>query len=84
MKLWNTRLSFLIVLIFLLARFHFSSGGCKLASTTAMEEFQKGFKRLRFDSKRTLPAVSTGEKYKKIYGVSLKKTPGGPNPLHNK
>ncbi|KAG2302742.1 hypothetical protein Bca4012_061070 [Brassica carinata] len=79
MKLWNTRLSFLIILIFIFAGFHFSSGGRKLPSTTAME-FEEQFRRLRFHSERMLP----GEKNKQIYGVSLKKTPGGPNPLHNK
>ncbi|KAJ0265727.1 CLAVATA3/ESR [Hirschfeldia incana] len=84
MKLWSTRLSLLIIVVFIFARLHFSSGGRKLPSTTAMEEFQERFRRLRFHSERMLPPVSTGKKYKQIYGDSLKKTPGGPNPLHNK
>lgn len=84
MKLWNTRLSFIIIVIVIFAGLHFSSGGRKLPSTTAMEEFQERFRRFRFHSERMLPTVSTGEKYKQIYGVSLKKIPGGPNPLHNK
>ncbi|CAN6856623.1 unnamed protein product [Brassica oleracea] len=84
MKLWNTRISFTIIVIVIFAGLHFSSGGRELPSTTAMEEFQERFRRFRFHRERVLPTVSTGEKYKQIYGVSLKKIPGGPNPLHNK
>ncbi|CAN7090733.1 unnamed protein product [Brassica rapa subsp. narinosa] len=84
MKLWNTRLSFIIIVIVIFPGLHFSSGGRKLPSTTAMKEFQERFRQLRFHSERMLRTVSPGEKYKQIYGVSLKKIPGGPNPLHNK
>ncbi|KAJ4877308.1 Uncharacterized protein Rs2_42326 [Raphanus sativus] len=68
MKLWNTRLSFLIIVIFIFVGLHFSSEGRRLPSTTSMEEFQERFRQLR--------TISTGEKYKQIYRVSLKKIPG--------
>ncbi|KAF8050759.1 hypothetical protein N665_1889s0001 [Sinapis alba] len=84
MKFWNTRLAFLIIVIFIFAWLHFSLGSRKLPSTTVMEEFQERFRLLRFHKEKMLPTVSTCEKYKQIYGVSLKKIPSGPNPLHNK
>lgn len=84
MKPWSQRLSFLIVVIFFFAGLHFSSGGRKLPSKTAMEKFHEQFRRLRPDGERMLSEVSAGEKYDQIYGVSVREVPGGPNPLHNK
>ncbi|KAL1212229.1 CLAVATA3/ESR (CLE)-related protein 14 [Cardamine amara subsp. amara] len=80
MRFWSQRLSFLIFMIFLFSGIHFSSGGRKLPSTTAMEEFR----RLSFDGERMLLDVNAGEKYDRIYGVSAREVPEGPNPLHNK
>ncbi|AEE34075.1 CLAVATA3/ESR (CLE)-related protein 14 [Arabidopsis thaliana] len=80
MKVWSQRLSFLIVMIFILAGLHSSSAGRKLPSMTTTEEFQ----RLSFDGKRILSEVTADKKYDRIYGASARLVPKGPNPLHNK
>ncbi|ESQ29049.1 hypothetical protein EUTSA_v10023782mg [Eutrema salsugineum] len=84
MKLWSQRLSFLMVMVLFLAGLDFSSAIRKLPSMTATEMFHEEFRRLRFDGERMLSEVSAGEKYDQIYGVSVRKVPAGPNPLHNK
>ncbi|CAA7038999.1 unnamed protein product [Microthlaspi erraticum] len=84
MKLWSQRLSFLIIVIFLFAGLRLSAGGRRLPSTTTAEAFHEQLWRSRFDGGRSLPEVSSREKYNQIYGVSLRLVPEGPNPLHNK
>ncbi|XP_006303043.2 CLAVATA3/ESR (CLE)-related protein 14 [Capsella rubella] len=82
MKMLSQRLSFLIVMIFILSGLGFSSAGRKFPSMTTIEEFQ----RLSFEDKRKLSEVSAAErkKYDRIYGASARLVPKGPNPLHNK
>ncbi|CAN7090515.1 hypothetical protein BRARA_I01221 [Brassica rapa] len=85
MKLWSSRLSFLILVIFFFARLHISSDARKLPNImTATEEFQEQFRQLRFEGERMLSERKTGKKNDQIYGVSVREVPDGPNPLHNK
>ncbi|XP_019085748.1 PREDICTED: CLAVATA3/ESR (CLE)-related protein 2-like [Camelina sativa] len=80
MKILSQRLSFLIVMIFLFSELTSYSASRKLPTMTATEEFQRS----SFDGKRMLSKVSAAEKYDRIYGVSARLVPHGPNPLHNK
>ncbi|CAH8357606.1 unnamed protein product [Eruca vesicaria subsp. sativa] len=84
MKLWSSRLSFLVLVIIFFAGRHLSSDARKLPSMTVTEEFQEQFRQLRYDGERMLSEVRTGEKNDQIYGVSVREVPEGPNPLHNK
>lgn len=84
MKLWSSRLSFILVVIFFFAGLHISSDARKLPSMTAVEEFKEQFRQARFDGERILSEGNTGKKNDQIYGVSVREVPDGPNPLHNK
>lgn len=70
-------------MIFLFSGLHLSYGSRKLPSMTATEELQQ----LSFDGKRMLSEMSASERYEsyeRIYGVSAREVPDGPNPLHNR
>ncbi|KAF8100951.1 hypothetical protein N665_0213s0016 [Sinapis alba] len=84
MKLWSSKLSFLIIVIFFFAGLHISSDARKLPNMMATEKFQEQFRRQGFYGERMISEEKTGEKNDQIYGVSVREVPDGSNPLHNK
>ncbi|CAH8382935.1 unnamed protein product [Eruca vesicaria subsp. sativa] len=89
MKSWRQIISSIIILILCLGGLRLSYARHLRSMKTPMHstaEFYEFWRWRRFDEKRMLTVVPSGDddKNELIYGVSGREAPAGPNPLHNR